>query len=376
MLIPGCPSIFSKQLPELCSDGSATDDSYRSKEELSRFPSDTYLPARKLILDKWAEAPTQYLSLEACLAESEADQADLLKSVYLFLLAHGCINIGAVHPPEAPPAPDVAAEAEEAKPIEDPAPAALSKKKLVLRLYEILRTIDFAVATEKTIRKQLEKEFDCSLQDADSKALVKKHVMHVLENMETRESLESLDLPEEEEQEEEVMHVLENMETRETLEPLDLPEEEEKKEEAELTKKEVAAPQPPRRKCGTEVIVLEASDTIGGRFGASSAPKPASGEDPMETDGSETVINLGPELWLPGCSKPACQDPIQTMARQLGLTLTDTCTDRVVKMFDPKDGSLVSEEVLIAAENARVVKMLNPRDGSLVSDEVLIAAET
>ena len=103
------------------------------------------------------------------------------------------------------------------------------------------------------------------------------------------------------------------------------------------------------QKAGVEVVVLELSSQVGGRFAAASGC--VAHMSPSQADSDAVAVGLGPEALLPGSSLPEHLDPIRLLARQLGLTLTPAAAaGKALVLYDPGSGGHLSEEDATAAE--------------------------
>lgn len=65
------------------------------------------------------------------------------------------------------------------------------EKRLVSRLYEIMKAADMSVTSEKMLRNQLASEF--KIEDIGSyKSLIKQHAMYFIENIDDKDTLQPL----------------------------------------------------------------------------------------------------------------------------------------------------------------------------------------
>ncbi|KXZ49573.1 hypothetical protein GPECTOR_20g428 [Gonium pectorale] len=155
---------------------------------------DKYKEAKQLILEKWSENCTLTLSHAGIKEGWPEHLADILGPALAFLQEHGLVNFGAAQAAPEPPVP--AAEEPKEEQQQEEKPKGVSKADVVARLYEILRTADLEVLSEKKIRAQL--QADLGIDILPYKALVKKHVTHVIAHLDQRATLEPLPLTEDE----------------------------------------------------------------------------------------------------------------------------------------------------------------------------------
>ncbi|GLI65365.1 hypothetical protein VaNZ11_008915 [Volvox africanus] len=154
-----------------------------------------YQEAKRRILEKWTSNCKVLLSIESMKDGWPENLSGLLEPVFTYLQERGLINFGvALRPPEAPATATKTGEEPGSRGPEDVKKP--STADIVARLYEILRTADFSVMTEKKIRAQLEVELGCDM--APYKALLRKHVEYVLEHEDERESLQPLHVSDDE----------------------------------------------------------------------------------------------------------------------------------------------------------------------------------
>ncbi|GIL76736.1 hypothetical protein Vretifemale_6324 [Volvox reticuliferus] len=148
-----------------------------------------YQEAKRRILEKWTSNCKVLLSIQAMKDGWPEKLSGLLEPAFAYLQERGLINFGvALRPPE--PAATATRTGEEHGPSGPEDVKKPSTADIVARLYEILRTADFSVMTEKKIRAQLEAELGTDM--APYKALLRRHVEYVLEHEHERESLEPL----------------------------------------------------------------------------------------------------------------------------------------------------------------------------------------
>ncbi|GIL55760.1 hypothetical protein Vafri_11284 [Volvox africanus] len=289
-----------------------------------------YQEAKRRILGKWTSNCKVLLSIDSMKDGWPENLSGLLEPVFTYLQERSLINFGvALRPPEAQATATKTGEEPGSRGPEDAKKP--STAEIVARLYEILRTADFSVMTEKKIRGQLEAELGCDM--APYKALLRKHVEYVLEHEDERESLQPLHVSDDEG-----------------------PNEGKADKKAKKKPRQDAAKEPPHvvvvgaglaglvtanvlQRNGCKVSVLEAQKQPGGRLtklfpivGCSAAPGvdgaaaestaagafgPVSLRVPLAAEGEEAGAGQRPTDQLAGERWPGGAVAIQTLCNQL-----------------------------------------------------------
>ncbi|KAK9903424.1 hypothetical protein WJX75_005208 [Coccomyxa subellipsoidea] len=272
-----------------------------TKAELLRFAArqTDYLNARNLILQKWDEDVTQYLTAEACVGAAEDGTEAIVAEAHRFLQEQGCINLGVPH----------GEPAEEEQPVEE----GVSDEDLQTAVFEVLRMVDITVATEKMIRKQLEKNLGVDL--GERKAFIREQVTLFCAGKLPPASKKA-----------------------------------KKKAKAKPGKVIVVGAGPAGlaaalhlKRCGVETVMLEARDRVGGRVHS------------CASSGFGAPVDLGASI-ITGTdtvvAKGLRPDPSTLVARQLGLTLYPI-RQHMLPIYDGLTGQAVSDATDRAVERVR-----------------------